>query len=195
MSIFKSTYDSSWVTEAEKRGLSNLKTTPEALPAFVQPKNVEMFTRHQVFTEHEIHSRYDILLENYSKTINIEALTMIDMVNKQIVPAVLDYQRELAELILHKKAISADLTVCMEESLLNKIAKLSECLQKRLEYLSEQTIAVREAKGNLELAVGYREKVYMAMSELRMIADDLEMLIGSKHWKIPTYAEILNSVI
>ncbi len=188
-------YDSSWVTEAEKRGLSNLKTTPEALPAFVQPKNVEMFTRHQVFTEHEIHSRYDILLENYSKTINIEALTMIDMVNKQIVPAVLDYQRELAELILHKKAISADLTVCMEESLLNKIAKLSECLQKRLEYLSEQTIAVREAKGNLELAVGYREKVYMAMSELRMIADDLEMLIGSKHWKIPTYAEILNSVI
>jgi glutamine synthetase len=188
-------YNCSWVKEAEKRGLSNLKTTPEALPAFVQKKNIDMFTRHQVFTQHEIHSRYDILLENYSKTINIEALTMIDMVNKQIIPAVLDYQRELAELILRKKAVCDDLTVSLEESLLNKIAKLSECLQKRLEYLSEQTIAVREAKDNLELAAAYREKVYIAMSELRMIVDDLEMLIGSKHWRIPTYAEILNSVI
>jgi len=188
-------YDSTWVEEAERRGLSNLKTTPEALPAFIQPKSVAMFTRHQVFTEHEIHSRYDILLENYSKTINIEALTMIDMVNKQVIPAVIDYQRELSELILQKKAVSPNLSVSMEENLLNKIATLSECLQKRIENLINQTIAVREAKSNLELAVAYREKVYMAMSELRMIVDELEMLVSSKHWKIPTYAEILNSVI
>jgi len=188
-------YDCAWVEEAERRGLSNLKTTPEALPAFIQPKNVAMFTRHQVFTEHEIHSRYDILLENYSKTINIEALTMIDMVNKQVIPAVIDYQRELAELILQKRAVSPDISVSMEENLLSRIAKLSECLQKRLENLSNQTIAVREAKSNLELAAAYREKVYMAMSELRMIVDELEMLVSSKHWKIPTYAEMLNSVI
>ncbi len=188
-------YDASWVIEAEKRGLSNLKTTPEALPAFINQKSVEMFTRHSVFSEHEIHSRYDILLENYSKTINIEALTMIDMVYKQVIPSVFDYQNELAELIHRKKALGNDSTTWLEERLLTKIAKLSECMGKRLENLSEQTIAVREVKDNLELAKAYREKVYMAMSELRLIVDELEMLIGSKHWKIPTYAEILNSVL
>ena len=188
-------YDAAWVKEAEQRGLSNLKTTPEALPAFVAPKSVEMFTRHNVFSEHEIHSRYDILLENYSKTINIEALTMIDMVNKQVIPAVLDYQRELAELVLRKKSISSDLPVGLEEDLLNRIAKLSECLKNRLDNLSQQTIAVREIKDNLEMAKAYREKVFMAMSELRMIVDELETLVSSKHWNIPTYAEILNSVV
>jgi glutamine synthetase len=187
-------YDSSWVKEAESRGLYNLKTTPEALPAFIHPKNVEMFKRHHVFSEHEIHSRYEILLENYCKTINIEALTMIDMVNKQILPAVLAYENELAQLILNKKAVSAGITTSAEENLLNKIAKLSECLGKRLEHLTEQTIAVREIKDNLELASAYRERVYMAMSELRLIVDELEMLISNRHWGIPTYAEILNSV-
>jgi len=187
-------YDNAWVKEAEQRGLLNLKTTPEALPAFIAPKNVELFTRHHVFTEHEIHSRYEILLENYSKTINIEALTMIDMVNKQVIPAVLDYEKELAELILRKKAVSPDITVYPEEALLNKISKLAECLGKRLEHLSEQTIAVKDIKDNLELAKAYRERVYTAMSELRLIVDELEMIVSSKHWKIPTYAEILNSV-
>lgn len=188
-------YDSAWIKEAESRGLSNFKTTPEALPAFITPKSVEMFTRHNVFSEHEIHSRYDILLENYSKTINIEALTIIDMVNKQVIPAVLDYQRELAELILHKKSVSSDLPTGLEEGLLNRLAKLSECLKNRLDNLSQRTIAVREIKDNLEMAKAYREKVFMAMSELRMIVDELETLISSKHWKIPTYAEILNSVV
>jgi len=187
-------YDSAWVKEAEQRGLYNLKTTPESLPAFIAPKNVEMFTRHNVFTEHEIHSRYEILLENYSKTINIEALTMIDMVNKQVIPAVLEYQYELAELIARKKAVNVDIVTSTEEKLLNKIAKLSDCLSKRLEYLSEQTVAVREIKDNLELAKAYREKVYTAMNELRMIVDELELIVSSKHWKIPSYAEILNSV-
>lgn len=187
-------YDSSWVKEAEQRGLSNLKTTPEALPAFVQPKSVDMFTRHNVFTKHEIHSRYEILLENYCKTINIEALTMIDMVNKQVIPAVLDYESELAELIIRKRAVCTEIVTSPEEELLNKTAKLAEHLKKRLEHLSQQTIAVREIKDNLELAKAYREKVYMSMSELRLIVDELEMLIPSKHWKIPTYGELLYSV-
>jgi len=187
-------YDAAWVKEAEQRGLSNLKTTPEALPALIHPKNVEMFVRHGVFSEHELHSRYDILLENYSKTINIEALTMIDMVNKHVIPAVIDYQNELAELVLRKKAVSPDIATTLEENLLSKISRLSVSLEKRLNHLSEQTIAVRDIKDNLELAKAYREKVYMAMSELRLVVDELEMLIGSKHWKLPTYAEILNSV-
>ena len=145
-------YDPSWVKKAEQRGLFNLKTTPEALPAFIAQKNVEMFTRHHVFTEHEIHSRYEILLENYSKTINIEALTMIDMVNKQVIPAILGYENELAQLIISKKAVSPDIASSLEENLLNKIARLSQCLENRLEYLSEQTLKVREIKDNLELA-------------------------------------------
>ncbi|HHW31192.1 MAG TPA: glutamine synthetase type III [Clostridiaceae bacterium] len=187
-------YDSSWVKEAEERGLLNLKTTPEALATFIHPKNVEMFIRHHVLTEHEIHSRYEIWLENYSKTINIEALTMIDMVYKQIIPAVIGYENELAELIIRKKAVNANITTKPEEELLSKISRLSECLVKRLEHLVEQTIAVKEIKDNLELARAYREKVFMAMSELRLVVDELETLVSSKYWKIPTYAEILYSV-
>ena len=187
-------YDNAWVKEAEKRGLSNLKNTPDALPAFIHPKSMELFTRHRVFTEHEIHSRYEILLENYSKTINIEALTMIDMVNKMVVPAVFDYQNELAELVLRKRSVSAEITTAPEEKLLARLAKLSDCLVKRLDYLTGQTIAVREIKDNLELAKAYRERVCSAMSELRLIVDELETIVSSKHWRIPTYAEILNSV-
>jgi glutamine synthetase len=188
-------YDSSWVKEAEQRGLSNLKTTPEALPALIHPKNTDMFIRQGVFTKHELHSRYEILLENYSKTINIEALTMIDMVNKQVIPAVIGYQKELADLILQKKAINAKLETVMEENLLNKISGLSVLLEKRLNNLIEQTLAVRELKDNLTIARAFREKVYMAMIELRLVVDELEMLISSKHWSIPTYTEILNSVM
>ena len=187
-------YDQSWVTEAEKRGLSNLKTTPDALPAFIDPKNIEMFTRHRVFTEEEIESRYDILLENYSKTINIEALTMIDMVKKLVIPAVVSYQAELADLILSKKAVSTEISTYLEETLLDRISGLSECLGKKLEHLCEQVVAVRDSNDHLELALAYRKKVFMAMSDLRVTVDELETLVGSKHWTIPTYAEILNSV-
>ena len=188
-------YDASWVKEAEQRGLSNLKTTPEALPALINPKNVDMFVRHGVFTKHELHSRYEILLENYSKTINIEALTMMDMVNKQVIPAVIGYQKELAELILHKKAIRANIETSLEENLLNRISKLSLLMEKRLNNLAEQTLAVRELKDNMAIARAYRERVYMAMIELRLIVDELEMLISSRYWSIPTYTEILNSVL
>lgn len=187
-------YDPSWIKEAEKRGLLNLKTTPDALPTIIQAKNVEVFTRHRVFTEQEIYSRYEIMLENYSKTINIEALVMIDMVNKQIIPAVLGYENELAEIITHKRAVHAEIETSLEENLFIRIVKLSECLRKRLENLSVQTISVREIKDNLELAKAYRERVYMAMNELRLTIDELETLISNKYWKIPTYAEILNSV-
>lgn len=188
-------YDDAWVKEAEKRGLSNLKTTPEALPAFIANKNVDLFTKHSVFTKQEIHSRYEILLENYSKTINIEALTMIDIVNKDIIPAVLSYENELAKLVARKKAISSEIPASLEQNLLTRISKLSECLAERLNNLSEQTVAVKEIADSLESAVAYRERVFMAMSELRLTVDELETIVSSKHWTIPTYAQILNSVI
>ena len=176
-------------------GFPYLKTTPEALQALIHPKNVDMFVRNGVFTEHELHSRYEILLENYSKHINIEALTMIDMVNKQVVPAVIGYQNELAELILRKKTVNADIETSLEENLLKKISKLSANLETKLNDLVGQVLAVREIKDNHALAVAYREQVFTAMSELRQIVDELETLTSSKHWPIPTYSEILNSVI
>ena len=188
-------YDASWVEEAERRGLSNLKTTPEALPAFIHPKNVEIFVRHGVFTEHEIHSRYEILLDNYSKTIRIEALTMTDMVNKYVIPAVISYQNELAELVLNKKAVNAGIDTSLEENRLKRLSELSVELEKRLGNLSEQTQAVRDVTDTLESARAYREKVFTAMNGLREIIDELELITSSKHWTLPTYTDILYSVI
>jgi len=188
-------YDASWVEEAERRGLSNLKTTPEALPAFVHPKNVEMFVRHGVFTEHEIHSRYEILLENYSKTIRIEALTMTDMVNKYVIPAVIGYQNELAELVLNKKAVSPGIDTTPEENLLNRISRLSAELYRKLDHLCEQTRAVRDISDSLALAQASRGKVFAAMNDLRETVDELELIVSRKHWTLPTYTDILYSVI
>jgi len=188
-------YDASWVEEAERRGLSNLKTTPEALPAFIDPKNVEMFVRHGVFTEHEIHSRYEILLENYSKTIRIEALTMTDMVNKYVIPAVVSYQNELAELILNKKAVNPGIDTSLEENRLSRISQLSAELDKRLDRLCEQTSEVSGISDTLALAQAYREKVFAAMNDLREVVDELELIVSRKHWTLPTYTDILYSVI
>lgn len=187
-------YDPSWIEEALERGLYNFKTTPEALPAFIAPKNMDLFVRHQVFSEGEIRSRYEILLENYIKTIHIEALTMIDMINKQVIPAVFSYEYELAAMINQKRAVSHEITTSPEDRLLNKISGLSELLGKRLDNLSGQLITVKDISDKLELAKAYRTRIFMAMNELRLIIDELETLVSSKHWTIPAYAEILNSV-
>jgi glutamine synthetase len=189
-------YAEEWVVEAEKRGLSNLKNTPEALPVLIAPKNVELFTRHGVLTEHELYSRYEIFLENYSKTLNIEALTLIDLVNREIIPAVIGYQSELAELVAKKKALgAAGISSAPEENLLKRISSLSESLEKRLAELTDKTVEVRGIEDSLELAKAYREQVFTAMSEVRMAVDELELIVSKKYWTIPSYAEILYSVI
>jgi glutamine synthetase len=188
-------YAEEWVEEAEKRGLSNLKNTPEALPVLIAPKNVELFTRHGVLTEHELYSRYEIFLENYSKTLNIEALTLIDLVNREIVPAVVSYQGELAETISKKKSLGIDVSCALEESLLKKLSALSGNLEKRLAELTDKTVEVRGIEDSLELAKAYREQVFTAMSEVRVTVDELELIVSKKYWTIPSYAEILYSVI
>ncbi|MEG6520823.1 glutamine synthetase III family protein [Desulfotomaculum sp. 1211_IL3151] len=186
-------YAAEWVQEAARRGLSNLKTTVEALPAFAAPKSVEVFTRHQVFTETEIHARYEILLEGYCKTLHIEALAMADMVKKEIIPACVGYQAELAQLLCHKKACGAyDCT--LEEHLLGKISTLSLCLLKKLELLETAALETKSESDALNLAKFYRGSVFGAMSELRLVVDELETLIAKKHWPFPTYADILYSV-
>lgn len=187
-------YDEAWVEEAKRRGLYNFKTTPDALPAFIDPKNIKVLTKHGVLTENEIYSRYEILLENYCKTINIEALTMIDMVQKEIIPGVLLYEKELSQLLVNKKEVLPELSNTLEEQLLIKISKLAQCLYKRLQVLSERTVEVKKIKDPIEAAKAYREGVFLAMSELRCIVDELETLISKEFWKLPTYSDMLYSV-
>jgi len=186
-------YSDEWVQEAERRGLSNLKTTVDALPAFISEKSIDVFTRHHVFTEKEIHSRYEILLENYCKLLHIEALSMIDLVKREIIPACIGYQNELSQLLGGKKALGGYDCV-LEESLLEKISMLSACMVKKLDYLESAMLETKNGSHGLELARFYRDNVFGAMSELRLIVDELETLIAKKYWPLPTYAEMLYSV-
>ena len=186
-------YAEEWVTEAKRRGLSNLKTAVDALPAFVSPKSVELFTKHNVFTEAELQSRYEIFMETYCKTLHIEALTMVDMVKQMIIPACLDYQNDLAKLIKRKKSCD-EYEISLEEYLLVKIAKLSACLLKNLGSLGE---ALLKTKGEHEILVQasfYRDSVLSAMAELRLTVDELESMVAKKHWPLPSYAELLYSI-
>ena len=185
-------YSPEWITEAEQRGLLNLKTTVDALPAFILPKNAEMFQRHHVFTESELHSRYEILLESYCKTLHIEALTMIDLVKKEILPAPLSYQRELAALLKDKKDCGLD--TVPEEFLLTKLSTLTGRLYGSLEKLEETVLNRKPLTDTLALAQYYRDAVSGCMTELRLIIDELETLVAKKHWPLPTYGEILYSV-
>jgi len=185
-------YSPEWITEAEQRGLLNLKTTVDALPAFILPKNAEMFQRHHVFTESELHSRYEILLESYCKTLHIEALTMIDLVKKEILPAPLSYQRELAALLKDKKDCGLD--TVPEEFLLTKLSILTGRLYGSLEKLEETVLNRKPLTDTLALAQYYRDAVSGCMTELRLIIDELETLVAKKHWPLPTYGEILYSV-
>ena len=186
-------YSDEWVKEAERRGLANYKTTVEALPAFISPKNTVLFTKHKVLTENEIRSRYEILLENYCKTIHIEALTMIDMVKKEIIPACISYQNDLAMLEERKKSC-VGVSNALEVYLLSKLSELSDLLLKRLMCLENSMIEVKTYSGALEEAEFYRYTIFRNMSELRLVADELEILTGKKYWPLPSYAEILYSV-
>ena len=186
-------YSDEWVKEADKRGLSNLKTTVDALPTFILPKNVAVFTKHHVLTESEIDSRYEITLENYQKTIHIEALTMIDIVKKEIIPASIGYQNELASLLKRKKTIG-EFESTLEEQLLKKISLLSTCMFEKLESLENSLLQTKSNDDCLALAKFYRDVVFNNMSELRLLVDELETVIAKKYWGLPTYAELLYSV-
>lgn len=187
-------YSEEWVVEAGARGLLNLKTTPDALPSFVAEKNIKLFTNHHVLTEVELHSRYEILLENYVKTLHIEALTMIDMVKKYSIPSAISYQNELAATAKKKTAFSSTISCELEEKLLNKIADLGSSLYSKLEALENSIFAAEENRDTLELATYYRSKVFVDMEALREVSDELETIVGKKHWSFPTYGEILYSI-
>jgi len=184
-------YSEEWKKEAKNRGLSDLKTTVEALEEFISKKSLDLFPLHRVFTPEEIHSRYEILMEAYCKSIHIEALTMIDMVKGGIIGASIDYQNDLARLLARKKTCGG-YDIFMEDQLLNKISKLSSLLMKKLAALED---AVSGTKQSGVRANFYRDRVLTSMSDLRLIVDELETLVARKHWPFPTYAELLYSIL
>ena len=187
-------YAEEWAIEAQRRGLSNFKTTVDTLPEYISKKNIEVLTKHHVLTEAEIHSRYEIRLEAYCKTIHIEALTMVDIVKGGIIPACINYQDDLAKLLKNKKSIGGYDT-SLEEDLLGRISKLSASLLKKLTVLENAILESKEDREILAEASFYRDKVCTAMSELREIVDELETLVAKKYWPLPSYAELLYSVI
>lgn len=181
-------YDDAWVAEAERRGLHNLKSTADALPHYTDKANVELFTRHNVYTREEMESREEALLEEYYKTLHIEALTMSDMVREEILPACIGYEKDLADAVKMKK--EAGVSGGMEAGLLGRISALIEELYNQCSVLDK---AVADApKGDSRETVNYYHDVILAaMDKLRTAADQLETLVGKKYWPFPTYSDIL----
>ena len=187
-------YSPEWVVEAERRGLLNLRSMPEAMPHFIDKKNVELFTKHNVHTKREMYSRYEIQQEEYGKVINIEALTMLDMAKKDIFPAVSAYVAELASACNAKKALSESLPCDAEIKVIEKLSKLLACFQNKIEALEAK---VNEAKGIEDVAdqaMFYGKEVFGAMNELRAIGDEMETSTAADYWPYPSYAELLFGV-
>ena len=186
-------YDDAWIAEAEKRGLLNLRSTPECLPYSVHEKNLKLFTSHKVYSETEMRARYEILSENYCKTINIEALTMIDMAKKDILPAVSKYSHELTDTII-AKAACGDIDSSYEKDLAAKISKLTATAYKKVLKLEEATLKAKEIDDTTELSMFYKDSVFAAMSELRITVDELETMVPAESWPYPSYGDMLFSV-
>ena len=187
-------YSDEWVAEAEKRGLLNLNTAAEANLTYNEQKNIDVFVKHNIFTASELHSRYEIFMEGYCKTLNIEALTMVDMVNKYIIPSVLAYSNDLGKSIVQKKAVSSAINCEMEESLLTKISDLSATLYNRNKKLSQDLLKVKDYTDITEEAFYYKDVIFVDMQELRAVADELETIVGEEYWAYPTYGKLLFGV-
>ncbi len=186
-------YDDKWIAEAEKRGLLNLRTTPDCLPYSLHEKNLKLFISHKVYSETEMRARYEILSENYCKIINIEALTMIDMAKKDILPAVSKYSHELSDTVI-AKAACGDIDASYEKELLAKVSRLNASAYKKTEKLEKVVVKAKEISDTTELSKYYKDAVFAAMSELRITVDELETLVPATDWPYPSYGEMLFSV-
>ena len=188
-------YADAWKLEAEKRGLTNLPTTVDALPHYTDAKNLKLFADHKIYTEIEMQSRQDIILETYSKTINIEALTASDMVKRDILPAVSAYVSELSNGVLTKKSISEDIPCKAELDIIKRLSGLQDCAYEKLSTLDNAVIGVREAGDDpIAVAAYYKDAVIPAMNELRAVVDEMETLVSSEYWPYPTYADLMYRV-
>lgn len=188
-------YAPEWVEEAERRGLCNYKSLPEAVAHFIDKKNVDLFVKNKICSEEEVRARYEIELENYAKQINIEALTMIDMAKKNILPAVSAYVRELTDTALAKKALSDAIPTSVEEELVASLSTRLVSFSKKTAELEEAVIKASEySNDNLAYATYYRETVFALMQELRAVGDSMETETSSEYWPYPSYGEMLFGV-
>lgn len=188
-------YAPEWVEEAERRGLLNLKSLPDAMEHFLDKKNVDLFVKNKICSADEIRARYEIELESYSKQINIEALTMIDMAKKNILPAVTSYVRDLTDTALAKKALSDAIPTSVEEDLITSLSNKLVCFSKKTAELEEAVIKASDySDDNLKYAKYYREVVFALMQELRAVGDAMETETASEYWPYPSYGELLFGV-
>ncbi|MBR1555723.1 MAG: glutamine synthetase III [Oscillospiraceae bacterium] len=186
-------YDDAWIVEAEKRGLFNLKTTADAMPHLCDAKNVKMLTEHGIFTEPELYSRRDIMLENYIKSVTIEANTMIDMASKEIIPAVIRFTADTAAAASAKKALVN--TACARETrIVSELSALTDEMDSALTVLSENVTALQEMSDILEASAFVRDELLPSMERLRTAADKSEQLTDEDYWAFPTYDKLLFGV-
>ena len=183
-------YAPEWVTEAEKRGLLNLKSSPDAYDAFIAPKNIELFSEFGIFNSVEMHSRYEILNEEYYKTIHIEAMTLIDMVNRQVLPACMKYAGEVAASVAAKKSVIPTLECRSESALITEVTALIDKLEGAVTEL-EKTVSLSAEYTGSDLAHYSRNAIIPAMDLVRDFADSLELIVDQKDWPYPTYGEML----
>ena len=188
-------YDDAWIKEAtEKRGLLNLRTTPDALATVLEKKNVEMLTSLKIFSEAEIHSRYEICLENYCKTVNIVGLTMVDMVRKEILPAVEAYLGDLSGTVAAKTAAVPGLACKYEKDLISKLSKLADEISDAASSLDTTLIRLKAIPDVTDAAYVIRDVVLQKMAELRVVCDEAESITADKYWPFPTYGDLLFGV-
>ena len=188
-------YDDAWIKEAtEKRGLLNLRTTPDALATVLEKKNVEMLTSLKIFSEAEIRSRYEICLENYCKTVNIEGLTMVDMARKEILPAVEAYLGNLSGTVAAKTAAVPGLACKYEKDLISKLSKLADEISDAASSLDTTLIRLKAIPDVTDAAYVIRDVVLQKMAELRVVCDEAESITADKYWPFPTYGDLLFGV-
>ena len=188
-------YDDAWIKEAvEERGLLNYRTTPDCMPHLLDKKNEEMLIRHRVFSEAELKSRCEIMLDNYNKTVVIEATTMVSMAKKEIVPSIEAYEKELADTAAVKKAVNPDISCGYETTLLKKLSTLGDRIYEKAEGLEQALLEIGKEEDVIEKGYMIRDEVLTKMSELRLVCDEAETLTAKSYWPYPTYGDILFSV-
>ncbi len=188
-------YSEDWKnSESVKRGLVNLKSSAQALPLFKCDKNVALFEKHSVFTKAEVESRCELMMENYNKIMNIEAQTLITMIRRDVLPAVSEFTAKILETALTKKSIEVSVTAEYETVLAGKLSKLTDALFSKVNALERAASKAKEIESTEECALFYSSSVGEKMNEVRLVADELESLVGAKYWPYPSYSEILFSV-
>ena len=184
-------YSAEWEEEAARRGLPNKKNTPAALPALIDPKNIALMEEFGVLTKVEMHSRYEVELEHYSKVINIEALTMLEMARKQLLPAVNAYMSEVANTAASKLAVSESISVRSETKTLGRLSADADAMSDAIDTLQDAVDAAKALPSESEKAVAFHDNVLPAMDTLRAAADDAETLCGEDYWPLPSYSKML----